>query len=59
MQNPLLRVKSFFQEARHIMTVSYKPDMDTFKRTLKIVLLGILVLGILSFIISQIVNLLT
>ena len=56
MQNPLKTIRDFINDSRHIMSVSYKPDIDTFRRTLKIVLLGILVLGILGLIISQIIN---
>ncbi len=49
-------LRSFYADARHVMSVSYRPDIDTFKRTLKIVLIGIMLLGILGFIISFIVN---
>jgi preprotein translocase subunit Sss1 len=55
--NPIKRLKRFNSDARHIMSVSYRPDMDTFKRTLKIVLLGILIMGILAFIISGVISL--
>lgn len=54
--NPAAKLRSFYAEARHVMSVSYRPDLDTFKRTLKIVLIGILILGILGFIISVVIN---
>ena len=38
------------------MSVSYKPDMETFNRTLKVVLVGVILLGILGFIIYLIIN---
>lgn len=50
------KLRDFYSDAKHVMSVSYKPDMDTFKRTLKIVLIGIILLGILGFVIYLIIN---
>ena len=55
--NPVKSFKSFWADAKHVLSVSYRPDIDTFKRTLKIVIIGILVLGILGFIVYEIINL--
>ena len=52
-------LKSFYSDSKHVLSVSYKPDMPTFKRTLKVVLLGTLVLGVLGFIITEIINFVT
>ena len=54
--NVVGKLKDFYSDAKHVMSVSYKPDMDTFKRTLKIVLIGIILLGILGFVIYLIIN---
>ncbi|MDE1768160.1 MAG: protein translocase SEC61 complex subunit gamma [Candidatus Micrarchaeota archaeon] len=54
--NPIAKLKSFYADAKHVASVSYKPDTDTFRRTLKIVLLGIIILGILGFLIYVIIN---
>ena len=54
--NPIRSTKNFISDSRHVMSVSYKPDMDTFRRTLKIVLIGIMLLGILGFIVYLIIN---
>ena len=54
--NVVGKLKDFYSDAKHVMSVSYKPDMDTFKRTLKIVLIGIILLGILGFTIYLIIN---
>ncbi len=54
--NPMQAIKNFYADSKHVMSVSYKPDMDTFKRTLKVVLLGIILLGILGFVIYLIIN---
>ncbi len=55
--NPAPRLKRFIADSKHIISVSYKPDTASFKRTLKIVLIGILTLGILGFVIAEIINL--
>ena len=55
--DPVGSLKSFYANARHIISVSGKPGQDEFTRTLKVVLLGALALGIFGFIISLIVGL--
>ncbi|MDE1824656.1 MAG: protein translocase SEC61 complex subunit gamma [Candidatus Micrarchaeota archaeon] len=55
--NPIPKLKGFYADSKHVMGVSYKPDMDTFMRTLKIVLIGVLILGVMGFIISEIIKL--
>mgnify|MGYP001626328249 CR=1 FL=1 len=55
--NPITGIKRFYEESKHIMSVSYKPTHDEFMRTLKIVLLGILILGAMGFIIAMILQL--
>ena len=49
-------LKRFYSDSRHVMSVSYRPDVDTFTRTLKIVILGALALGIMGFIIAIIIG---
>ncbi|MCL5100476.1 MAG: protein translocase SEC61 complex subunit gamma [Candidatus Marsarchaeota archaeon] len=49
-------LKSFYSDSKHVLSVSYKPDLATFKRTLKIVLLGTVILGLLGFIITEIIQ---
>ncbi len=51
-------LQSFITNARHILYVSYKPGPDRFKRTAKIIILGIAVIGLAGFIIAIIVSLL-
>ncbi|MDE1856240.1 MAG: protein translocase SEC61 complex subunit gamma [Candidatus Micrarchaeota archaeon] len=55
--NPLPGIKSFYENARHILNISYKPKMEHFQRTMKIVLFGTLIVGILGYLISLIVTL--
>ena len=49
---------SFVNNARHILYVSYKPSNDRFKRTAKIIIFGILIIGLTGFVIAIIVSLL-
>lgn len=51
-------LKSFITNARHILYVSYKPGNDRFRRTAKIIIFGIVIIGLLGFVIAIIVSLL-
>jgi len=53
----LSRLKHFYENSKHVMSISYKPSMSDFKKTVKIVLYGTLAIGILGYIISLIVSL--
>ena len=52
-------LKSFINNSRHILYVSYKPSQERFNRTAKIIIIGILVIGILGLVIAILVSLLT
>lgn len=54
----IVNLQSFITNARHILYVSYKPSQDRFKRTAKIIILGIAIIGLTGFIIAIIVSLL-
>lgn len=49
---------TFVSNARHILYVSYKPGEDRFRRTAKIIIIGIVVIGLMGFVIALIVSLL-
>ncbi len=57
--NMAKKLRLFYSDSKHVLSVSYKPDVSTFSRTLKVVLLGTIVLGLLAFIIFEIVGLIT
>jgi protein translocase SEC61 complex gamma subunit len=50
------KIKQFFESSKHVLSVSYKPGMSEFRRTIKIVLLGILIIGVMGYIISLIIG---
>lgn len=49
-------LKRFYAESKHILSVSYKPTHDELVRTTKIVLIGILILGVAGFVIALILD---
>lgn len=55
--NPIPRLRQFYADSQRMLSISYKPSTQDFKRTLKIVLLGTIVLGIMGYIISIIIGL--
>ncbi len=55
--NPIAMIRQFIADSQRMLSISYKPGMPEFKRTLKIVLFGTILLGIIGYIISIIVGL--
>ncbi len=55
--NPIPKIKTFWDESMRMLSISYKPSSAEFRRTLKIVLLGTIILGALGYVISIIVGL--
>lgn len=55
----LERVKSFFLECIRVFRVTRKPGMDEFKIIVKVSGIGILLIGVIGFIISMIWQMLT
>ncbi|MEM3260739.1 MAG: protein translocase SEC61 complex subunit gamma [Candidatus Micrarchaeaceae archaeon] len=51
------RLKGFIENSRHILNISYKPTPEEFSRSAKIILLGILIIGVSGMIISIIITL--
>jgi protein translocase SEC61 complex gamma subunit len=55
--HPIQKIVQFYEDSKRLLSVSYKPSNDEFKRTLKIVLFCTIILGIMGYIISIIVGL--
>lgn len=53
------KLKSFIANSKHVMSISYKPGPVEFNRTARIIIIGILVIGVIGFIISILVSLVT
>lgn len=55
--NPIKAWNKFYEDSRHVMSISYKPNMELFRKTLKIVLFGTLLIGVLGFVIAFLIGL--
>ena len=58
MINLIARLKAFSLQARRVVLVSTKPDPDEFKVSMKITGLGMLVIGVIGFVVFMIFALL-
>ena len=56
---PMERLKAFRENSKHVLSVSYKPSRGEFSKTARIILIGILGVGIMGFLISLIIGFLT
>lgn len=54
--DPIGSITSFIDNARHVLSISYKPGMAHFQKTLKIVLIGTIIVGLLGYIVSLIIS---
>ncbi len=52
------RIKAFIDNSRHVLNISYKPTNEEFKRSAKMIIISILIIGAAGFIIGIIVSLL-
>lgn len=48
-------LRDFINNSKRVMNISYKPGMDEFKKSAKVVLMGILIIGVSGFIIGLII----
>ncbi len=55
--NVVASLRSFVQNSRHIISISYKPSQIEFNRSAKIIILGIVIVGMLGLILAIIVSL--
>lgn len=51
------RLKMFIDNSRHVLSISYKPTNEEFKRSAKLIIIGILIIGAIGFVIGLIVSL--
>ncbi len=51
------KIKSFILQSKRVWHILKKPSMDEFKMIAKVSALGILVLGLLGFLISDVIKL--
>jgi len=52
--NLLARLKSFFIESKRVLRITKKPSKEEFKITLKVTGIGVIIIGLLGFIVQMI-----
>ncbi|MCL4387864.1 protein translocase SEC61 complex subunit gamma [Candidatus Marsarchaeota archaeon] len=55
--NVVRRLRSFWVNSRHIINISYRPKNDEFKKTAKVIIIGILIVGVLGLVLGVIISL--
>jgi protein translocase SEC61 complex gamma subunit len=55
--DPIGSIKKFINNAKHVMSISYKPSREEFEKAAKLIIFGILLIGTIGFIIAIIVSL--
>lgn len=53
------RFREFIDNSRRILNISYKPSNDEFRKTAKVILLGIILIGVIGFIIGLVIYFVT
>lgn len=48
------RIKNFLSQCRRVITVASKPDKEELKTSIKITGIGIIIIGMIGFVISMI-----
>jgi protein transport protein SEC61 subunit gamma-like protein len=51
------KLKKFIENSKHVLSVSYKPTDAEFRKSAKLIIFGIVLMGALGFVISIIVSL--
>ncbi|MCL5680055.1 MAG: protein translocase SEC61 complex subunit gamma [Candidatus Marsarchaeota archaeon] len=51
------RLHSFWTNSKHIINISYRPKNAEFKKTAKVIIIGILIVGILGLVLGIIISL--
>lgn len=55
--NLLDKLNRFVSDARHVLSMSYRPSNAEFNKSAKVIIIGILIVGTLGFVISLVVSL--
>ncbi len=55
--NIIKSIRDFYSDSRRILAISYKPTGEEFNKSAKIIMLGILIVGVLGLIIAIIISL--
>ena len=51
------KLSGFIDNSKHVLNVSYRPNKEEFNKSAKIIIIGILAMGVAGFIIGVIISL--
>ncbi len=51
------KIKKFFIDSQHVLSISYKPTRAEYNKAARLIIFGILVIGVIGFIMAIIVSL--
>lgn len=57
--NLAAKFKNFITNSKHVLNISYRPTNEEFKRSAKIIILGIIAIGVMGFVIGIIISFIT
>ncbi len=53
------KFKNFVTNSRHVLNISYRPTNEEFKKSAKIIILGIIAIGVLGFVLGILISFIT
>jgi protein translocase SEC61 complex gamma subunit len=53
----ITKLSKFIDDSKRVLSISYKPNSEEFNKSAKIILIGILLVGVIGFIIAIIISL--
>lgn len=55
--NVVQSVRKFISDSKHVLSISYKPTEQEFNKSIRVILLGIAIIGVMGFILAIIISL--
>lgn len=55
--NVLQSIKKFITDSKHVLSISYKPTEQEFNKSIRVILLGIAIIGVMGFVLAIIISL--
>ena len=49
-------LKKFIDNCRHVLSISYKPSREEFSKSAKLIIIGILLMGLLGFMVAVVIS---
>ena len=53
----ITKLSKFIDDSKRVLSITYKPNSEEFNKSAKIILIGILLVGVIGFIIAIIISL--